>query len=204
MKLNYKKVFYVGLAFFLISLFWQTYDSVISKILIDKFGLNQTWSGVVMAIDNVLALILIPLFGSLSDKTSSKLGKRTPYVIVGTVIAAFAFVGLTFSDNYQTNKLETETSIVADYNDIYGESLSYSEWVNVRDDIESQWVELLNEGKISQSAYDNFYFKVIDGEDADDTNDTDDYDYESDRREGMEEILVASNGVLTEKDNADL
>jgi MFS family permease len=204
MKLNYKKVFYVGLAFFLISLFWQTYDSVISKILIDKFGLNQTWSGVVMAIDNVLALILIPLFGSLSDKTSSKLGKRTPYVIVGTVIAAFAFVGLTFSDNYQTNKLETETSIVADYNNIYGENLSYSEWVNVRNDIESQWLELLNEGKISQSAYDNFYFKVIDGEDADDTNDTDDYDYESDRREGMEEILAASNSVLTEKDNADL
>jgi len=204
MKLNYKKVFYVGLAFFLISLFWQTYDSVISKILIDKFGLNQTWSGVVMAIDNVLALILIPLFGSLSDKTSSKLGKRTPYVIVGTVIAAFAFVGLTFSDNYQTNKLETETSIVADYNDIYGETLSYTEWVNVRNDIESQWLELLNEGKISQSAYDNFYFKVIDGEDDNDTNDTSDYDYESDRREGMEEILAASNGILTEKDNADL
>ncbi|MDY0317794.1 MAG: MFS transporter [Candidatus Izemoplasmatales bacterium] len=204
MKLNYKKVFYVGLAFFLISLFWQTYDSVISKILIDKFGLNQTWSGVVMAIDNVLALILIPLFGSLSDKTSTKLGKRTPYVIVGTVIAAFAFVGLTFSDNYQTNKLETETSIVADYNDIQGRSLSYSEWVTMRNSIEDQWAELLDEGRISQSAYDNFYLKVIDGDDADDTNNVNDYDYESDRREGMEEILLASNGVLTDKDNADL
>ncbi len=204
MKLNYKKVFYVGLAFFLISLFWQTYDSVISKILIDKFGLNQTWSGVVMAIDNVLALILIPLFGGLSDKTSTKLGKRTPYVIVGTVIAAFAFVGLTFSDNYQTNKLETETSIVADYNDIQGRSLSYSEWVTMRNSIEDQWAELLDEGKISQSAYDNFYLKVIDGDDADDTNNVNDYDYESDRREGMEEILLASNGVLTDKDNADL
>ena len=204
MKLNYKKVFYVGLAFFLISLFWQTYDSVISKILIDKFGLNQTWSGVVMAIDNVLALILIPLFGSLSDKTSTKLGKRTPYVIVGTVIAAFAFVGLTFSDNYQTNKLETETSIVADYNDIQGRSLSYSEWVTMRNSIEDQWADLLDEGRISQSAYDNFYLKVIDGDDADDTNNVNDYDYESDRREGMEEILLASNGVLTDKDNADL
>jgi MFS family permease len=93
---------------------------------------------------------------------------------------------------------------VADYNDIYGETLSYTEWVNVRNDIESQWLELLNEGKISQSAYDNFYFKVIDGEDDNDTNDTSDYDYESDRREGMEEILAASNGILTEKDNADL
>ena len=37
MKLDYKKTFYVGLAFFLITLFWQTYDTIISKILIDKF-----------------------------------------------------------------------------------------------------------------------------------------------------------------------
>ena len=64
MKLDYKKTFYVGLAFFIITIFWQTYDSIITKILIDKFGLNQTWSGVVMALDNVLALFMLPLFGA--------------------------------------------------------------------------------------------------------------------------------------------
>lgn len=115
MKLNTKKVFYVGLAFFLISLFWQTYDSVITKILIDKFGLNQTWSGVVMAFDNVLALFLLPLFGGLSDKTNAKLGRRTPYIIVGTVVAAFAFVALSFADNYQTQVIASETTIVTEY-----------------------------------------------------------------------------------------
>lgn len=117
MKLNTKKVFYVGLAFFLISLFWQTYDSVITKILIDKFGLNQTWSGVVMAFDNVLALFLLPLFGGLSDKTNSKRGRRTPYIIVGTIVAAFAFVGLSFADNYQTSMIENDTQIVEKYED---------------------------------------------------------------------------------------
>ncbi|NCA96293.1 MAG: MFS transporter, partial [Methanomicrobia archaeon] len=109
--------FFVGLAFFLISLFWQTYDSVITKILIDKFGLNQTWSGVVMAFDNVLALFLLPLFGGLSDKTNSKLGRRTPYIIIGTVVAAFAFVALSFADNYQTTMIEQETQIVNQYED---------------------------------------------------------------------------------------
>ncbi|PKL00224.1 MAG: hypothetical protein CVV56_07250 [Tenericutes bacterium HGW-Tenericutes-1] len=117
MKLDTKKVFYVGLAFFLISLFWQTYDSVITKILIDKFGLNQTWSGVVMAFDNVLALFLLPLFGGLSDKTNSKRGRRTPYIIVGTIVAAFAFVGLSFTDNLQTTMIESETQIVEKYED---------------------------------------------------------------------------------------
>ncbi|MDT8337013.1 MAG: MFS transporter, partial [Candidatus Izemoplasmatales bacterium] len=204
MKLNYKKVFYVGLAFFLISLFWQTYDSVITKILIDKFGLNQTWSGVVMALDNVLALFLIPLFGGLSDKQNSKLGKRTPYIIIGTVVAAFAFIGLTFSDNYQTTKLETETSIVSQYNDVHDQTLDYNAWIGIRDDIVGQWQVLLNDGTISQDTYDKFYERVIDGIDADDTTNINSYDYDSDRREGMNEILNVSGGEIATKDNSDL
>ena len=204
MKLDYKKTFYVGLAFFLITLFWQTYDSVITKILIDKFGLNQTWSGVVMALDNVLALFLIPLFGSLSDKKNSKRGKRTPYIIVGTIIAAFAFMGLTFSDNYQVSKLESESSIVSDYNATINADLSYGEWMVIRDDVIDQWDTLLSEGIITQDRYDEFYVKVIDGIDTDDAMSSDSYDYESDRREGMDEILTTSGGVITEQDNSDL
>jgi maltose/moltooligosaccharide transporter len=116
MKLDYKKTFYVGLAFFIITIFWQTYDSIITKILIDKFGLNQTWSGVVMALDNVLALFMLPLFGAISDKTNHKLGRRTPYVIIGTVVAAFAFIGLSFIDNVQTLRIEnSENEIIERY-----------------------------------------------------------------------------------------
>jgi len=121
MKLNYKKTFFVGLAFFFICMFWQTYDSVITKILIDKFGLNQTWSGVVMAIDNVLAIFLLPLFGSLSDKNKSKRGRRTPYIIFGTIVAAFAFVALSFVDSYQTVKIQSETTLVEQYQDYQAE-----------------------------------------------------------------------------------
>jgi len=115
MKLNYKKVFFVGMAFFLISMFWQTYDSIVTKILIDKFGLNQTWSGVVMALDNVLALFMLPLFGSLSDKTKNKFGRRTPYIVVGTILAAFAFVALSFADSYQTVRINEESVITEEY-----------------------------------------------------------------------------------------
>ena len=86
MKLQTKKVFFVGLAFFIICMFWQVYDNVISKMLINTFGLNQTWSGIVMALDNVFALFLLPIFGALSDKTKTKYGKRTPYIFVGTII----------------------------------------------------------------------------------------------------------------------
>lgn len=60
MKLNYKKTIYVGLAFMLISMFWSSYDSLIGKILIDKFGFNQTLSGFVLALDNIFALFMLP------------------------------------------------------------------------------------------------------------------------------------------------
>ena len=101
MKLNYKRTIFVGFAFFLIMAFWQAYEAIVPLMLVNKFGLNQTLSGAIMALDNVLAVFMLPLFGSLSDKTKTKIGKRTPYIIVGTIVAIGAFVGLTFADNAQ-------------------------------------------------------------------------------------------------------
>ena len=105
MKLNYKKTIYIGLVFFLICAFWQAYDSIIPKILTDKFGLSQTRSGAVMALDNILALFMLPLFGTISDRTNTRLGRRTPYIIAGTIAAAVVFVSLAFVDNIQLSHL---------------------------------------------------------------------------------------------------
>ena len=105
MKLNYKRVILVGMAFFLISAFWQAYDAIIPLILTNHFGLPQTASGTVMSIDNVLAVFLLPLFGALSDKVNTRFGKRTPFIFIGSVIAMVSFVALTFIDNYQLAKV---------------------------------------------------------------------------------------------------
>ena len=107
MKLNYWRTICVGFAFFLICAFWQAYDNIIPKILTDKFGMAQGWSGVVMALDNILALFMLPIFGAISDKCRSKHGKRTPFIVVGTIIAVVAFIGLSFIDNAQLGKLDT-------------------------------------------------------------------------------------------------
>ena len=105
MKLNYKRTILVGFAFFLICHFWQAYDTMIPKILTDKFGMSQTWSGVIMALDNILALFMLPFFGALSDKSKSKRGKRTPFIIIGTLVACCAVLLLCFADALQTNKM---------------------------------------------------------------------------------------------------
>ncbi|MBU0996734.1 MAG: MFS transporter [Firmicutes bacterium] len=162
MKLDYKKVFFVGMAFFLISMFWQTYDSIITKILIDKFGLNQTWSGVVMAMDNVLAVFMLPLFGHLSDKTNSKRGRRTPYIILGTIVAAFAFIALSYTDHVQTLKIEAETTIEVDYQSIQSADLTISNWENIMTEMDSERSAAVVNGTITASDYTEFQTDVYD------------------------------------------
>lgn len=99
MKLNYRRTFFVGLAFLSICAFWQMYDNVIPLILKNTFHLGETWTGVVMAMDNVLALMLLPLFGMLSDKLRTPLGRRTPFILVGTVLAVVCMILLPVTDN---------------------------------------------------------------------------------------------------------
>lgn len=85
MKLNYKRTILIGFAFMSILAFWQFYDQVIPYILEVKFNLGIFTSKAFMAVDNVLAVFMLPLFGKLSDKTHTKLGKRTPYILYGTI-----------------------------------------------------------------------------------------------------------------------
>ena len=105
MKLNYKRTLLVGMAFFLITAFWQAYDAIIPLILTNHYGLPQSASGAVMSLDNVLAVFMLPLFGSISDKVHTKWGKRTPFIFFGTIAAVLCFVLLTFLDNYQLAKV---------------------------------------------------------------------------------------------------
>ena len=99
MKLNNKRTVLVGLAFLSICAFWQMYDNVIPLILTKTFHLNETFSGGIMAADNVLALFLLPFFGTLSDRTNTKLGKRTPYILGGTLAAVILLNILPLLDN---------------------------------------------------------------------------------------------------------
>ena len=78
MKLNYKRTILVGFAFLSICAFWQLYDNVIPLILKNTFHMRDDIAGVIMALDNVLALFLLPLFGHISDKCTSRHGRRTP------------------------------------------------------------------------------------------------------------------------------
>lgn len=102
MKLNYKRTFLIGLAFLSISGFWQMYDSIIPLMMQNTFHLGETVTGTLMAMDNVLAIFLLPLFGTLSDKTDTKIGKRMPFILGGTLLAVTFLMLLTVADKKQS------------------------------------------------------------------------------------------------------
>ena len=152
MKLNYKRTILVGFAFFLITAFWQAYDATIPVILTNKFGMSQTWSGVVMALDNIFAVFMLPIFGALSDKSRSRYGRRTPFILIGTIIAAAMLVCLAFADNAQFKSIEgvaqldnptaletvydakKDTTLMTPEGDkfVLGEKMTREEFVNVK------------------------------------------------------------------------
>ncbi|NLL67246.1 MAG: SLC45 family MFS transporter [Clostridiaceae bacterium] len=101
MKLNIAKTFTISLAFFTISLAWTIYNTFVPVFLIGNehiAGLikSSTVLGVIMTLDNFFGLIFQPFFGTLSDKTHTKFGRRMPFIIVGIPLAALFFAIIPF------------------------------------------------------------------------------------------------------------
>lgn len=96
MKLDYRKLVLVGFGFFAVSIAWSVYNAFVPPIL-EKFGLPVTVIGMIMAIDNVFGIIFQPLFGSLSDRTHTKLGRRMPYILIGLPLCALLFALIPFA-----------------------------------------------------------------------------------------------------------
>ena len=98
MKLNNRRTVLIGFAFLSICAFWQLYDTVIPLILRDTFHIGDARAGQIMALDNVLALFLLPWFGRLSDRCNSRMGRRMPFIVFGTAAAVVLMLALTAMD----------------------------------------------------------------------------------------------------------
>lgn len=105
LKMNYKQAVLVSLPFFAITMFWQAYDTIMPQILTYHFGVSKTVMGAVMGLDNLIALLFLPLFGTISDRMNCKYGRRTPFVFFGTLVGALSLMFLSWADNMQVRQL---------------------------------------------------------------------------------------------------
>ena len=112
LKLNTWQTIRVGFAFLAILAFWQMYNNVIPLMLTKTFHMDKSISGAIMAADNILALFLLPLFGSLSDRCRSKMGKRRPFILGGSIAAVFLMLLIPFLDSSYFRNPKAATKIL--------------------------------------------------------------------------------------------
>lgn len=114
LKLDYPQTFKVGFAFAIIMLFWTAYDFVVPLLLEHAYGLPSWARGIIMGLDNLLSLFMLPLFGKLSDNAHGKLvkkwGRRTPFIVIGTVCAVVLMVFVPVATLKQQAKAQELTS----------------------------------------------------------------------------------------------
>ena len=133
LKLNYPNTFKVGLAFAGICLFWNAYDFVIPLLLEHAYGLPNALRGIILGLDNLLSLFMLPLFGKLSDNAHGKLikkfGRRTPFIVIGTICAVVLMVFVpVVTLNQQQTADATAASIEAQLNDDAWMESHLAEW----------------------------------------------------------------------------
>ncbi len=156
MKLDYKKTIKVGLAFAIIMVFWTAYDYVIPLLLENTYGLSNMMRGLIMGLDNLLSLFLLPLFGKISDKSTSKYGRRTPFIVIGTVISAILIIFVPVASNSQ---LKEATALREQIVNTTVEGYTYTDHNGVTYDAESLYSMLYREGAKNSDYCDRSYFK---------------------------------------------
>lgn len=159
MKLDYKKTLKVGTAFAIVMVFWAAYDFVVPLLLENAYGLSNTMRGLIMGLDNLLSLFLLPLFGKFSDKTVTKYGKRTPYIVIGTLVTVLLMVFVPVSANGQLkeatalrNAITNTTAVDYSYTDDKGNTY----------DAEGLYTMLYNKGYENSDFCDHSYLKLND------------------------------------------
>lgn len=101
MKQTTKNIVFASLPFGWVALFWYVYDQVIQTINVQTFAIGPTLSGFIVALDNIIGLAILPLFGILTDRTHTSWGKRTPYIFYGTIVSMLAFLAVGLCASYQ-------------------------------------------------------------------------------------------------------
>lgn len=173
MKLNYKNTVKVGFAFAIVMLFWSGYDFTVPLLLDNIFGLPDQVRGLIMGFDNLLSLMLLPLFGRLSDKTKTKYGRRTPFIFTGTLIAVVLMVFVPMTAKLQfDDAMEMRESIIASTNEARletfyddakaGKNTRYCDYTYLTNSgIDRETYISLSDTEITSEG--DKYYKIIDG-----------------------------------------
>lgn len=163
MKLNYWKTLKVGLAFAIIMVFWTAYDYVVPLLLEHAYGLPNWLRGLVMGLDNLLSLFLLPIFGRISDKTRTKWGKRTPFIVGGTILSVVLMIFVPISAN---KSLKEGEALREQITATWAKGYSYTDENGTVYDAEALYTMIYEKGDADSDYCDKEFLKAETGSDS--------------------------------------
>ena len=97
-------------------IFWTVYNFVVPLLLEQAFGFSNTIRNVIVGIASAMCMVLLPIFGGISDRSGKsklgrKFGRRTPFIVIGTVITIVAMILVPISVSRQltdSNAIRTQ------------------------------------------------------------------------------------------------
>lgn len=99
-------VYWMGITAIWAALGLQALPNIVQRLLVGELGsdagiaLAPTGVAIIGAIGVVVAIVVQPTFGSISDYTVSRIGRRKPYILVGTILDVAFLVGIAYADRY--------------------------------------------------------------------------------------------------------
>lgn len=70
---------------------WNFHDSQ-TPVTLSQYTTSVALIGLIMGLDNIVGIVVQPLMGFWSDRTRTRWGRRTPFIVVGVPVAALLFV----------------------------------------------------------------------------------------------------------------
>ena len=97
--LTKSQIFSITFAFFGINMAFSLQSSQMSRIC-QTIGANPNSLGFFFIFPPLMGMIVQPILGQMSDRTWNRFGRRLPYLLFGTPIAALVLIMLPFSGSF--------------------------------------------------------------------------------------------------------
>lgn len=91
-RMNFGRTILLSFSFTIVLLVWSYFNFKVPRLLYSFLPGQDALVGLIMALDNIIAVIVQPFFGDLSDRTKSRFGRRMPFILFGTLTSAVLFV----------------------------------------------------------------------------------------------------------------
>lgn len=89
----------VALGIFAQESVWNFHDAQTPATLAE-YTASAALIGLIMGLDNIIGIFVQPLMGFLSDRTRTRWGRRTPYIVIGVPVAAILFALIPFAPTF--------------------------------------------------------------------------------------------------------